>query len=183
MSSLMERVAGERKRLREVRMALTAATDQTAGGDSSWAPFYLAIVDYFEASLERLHIQDIRLGELLRQKADMNDPVIVDGLKELDDRLAGLQEHRAKLRTARDALQADPDGALENFEQVGGAFAAYIVANMGHHPGTAEPAMKLFSTEDWEYMTLASEEARQLEVELHDKVFSLKPAGLDLAQS
>ncbi len=180
MASLMERVAGERTRLREVRMALTAATDQKSGGDLSWAPFYLAIVDYFEASLERLHVQDIRLGELLRKRADTEDPVIIDGLRELDSRLAGLNERQEKLLAARDDLQAGVDGALEKFETVAGEFAAYIVANMGHHPGTAEPAAKLFSTEDWEYMTLASEEARQHEIELHDKVFALKPEELDL---
>lgn len=183
MTSLMERVAGERTRLREVRMALTAATDQKAGGDMAWAPFYLAIVEYFEASFARLHVQDIRLGELLRKRADMNDPVISDGLRELDDRLAGLNERQEKLLAARDELQAGKDGALENFEEVAGEFAAYIVANMGHHPGTAEPAAKLFSTEDWEYMTLASEEALQKEVELHNKVFALKPDGLELQQA
>ena len=181
MTSLMERVAGERTRLREVRMALTAATDQKAGGDISWAPFYLAIVEYFEASLERLHVQDIRLGELLHKRADMNDPVIIDGLSVLEVRLAGLTERQTKLLAARDDLQAGVAGALEKFEEVAGEFAGYIVANMGHHPGTAEPAAKLFTTEDWEYMTLASEESRQREVELHDKVFSLKPEELELA--
>ncbi len=180
MTSLMERVSGERRRLRQVRMALTAATGQKSHGDASWAPFYMAITEYFEASMERLHEQDIRMGKMLRDKIDMQDPDNLKALAELDARLEGLNAHHGKLLAARDALAAGEPGALELFEDVGGAYAAYIVANMGHHAGTANLAGKHFSQQDWEHMTMVSEAAQQREQELFDKVFSLKPAALEV---
>ena len=180
MEGLFERVAAERRRLREVRTALTAATAQGAQGAADWVPFYIAIGDYFEASMERLHEQDIRMGDMLRDKADMDDPDNIRALEELDERLSGNQEHLQKMLAARDALRADGASALDQFESAGGAYAAFIVANMGHHPGTANLAGELFSADDWEHMTLASEEAREREAHLHAAVFASAPASLEL---
>jgi len=180
MTTLMERVSGERRRLRQVRMALTAATSQKSNGDAAWVPFYIAITEYFEASMERLHEQDIRMGKMLRDKIDMQNPDNQKALKELDARLEGLNMHHGKLLVARDALAAGEAGALEQYEDVGGAYAAYIVDNMGHHTGTANLAGDHFSQADWEHMTMVSEAAQQREQELFDKVFSLKPANLEL---
>jgi len=180
MTSLMERVAGERRRLRQVRQSLTAATDKKSGGDATWGPFYLAITEYFEASMERLHEQDIRMGKMLRDKIDMEDPDNLEALEELDRRLTGLQAHHEKLLAARDALQAGEADGLDRFEEVGGAYASYMMNNMGHHAGTANLAGDHFSQEDWEHMTMVSEAAQQREQELHAKVFALLPAGLEL---
>ena len=180
MEGLYERVAAERRRLREVRTALSAATAQGAQGAADWVPFYIAIGDYFEASMARLHEQDIRMGHMLRDKADMEDSDNITALQELDDRLSGNQEHLQKMLAARDALQSDGAAALDQFEAAGGAYAAFIVANMGHHPGTANLAGELFSADDWEHMTLASEEAREREAQLHADVFAAVPAALEM---
>ena len=72
-TDLNERIAAERKRLKEVRQTLTAAVNKQANGDASYVPFYIAIGDYFEATMERLHRQDIRMGDMLRDKADLSD--------------------------------------------------------------------------------------------------------------
>ncbi|MBT8422290.1 MAG: hypothetical protein KJP03_04145, partial [Gammaproteobacteria bacterium] len=80
MEGLYERVAAERRRLRQVRMALTAATDHGAEGAADWVPFYVAIGDYFEAAMDRLHEQDIRMGDMLREKADMDKPENIKAL-------------------------------------------------------------------------------------------------------
>lgn len=180
MTSLMDRVAGERRRLRQVRMALTAATDQKSNGDPTWAPFYLAVTEYFEASMERLHEQDIRMGKMLREKIDMENAENQEALQELERRLTGLQAHHEKLLAARDALQAGEAGAQEHFEEVGGAYASYMMNNMGHHAGTANLAGDHFTQQDWEHMTMVSEEAQQHEQELHSKVFALKPAAVEV---
>lgn len=180
MEGLHERVAAERRRLREVRTALTAATAQGAQGAADWVPFYIAIGDYFEASMERLHEQDIRMGDMLRAKADMENADNIRALEELDFRLSGNQEHLGRMLAARDALKTEGVAALDSFEEAGGAYAAFIVANMGHHPGTANLAGALFSAEDWEHMTLASDEARQREQELHAAVFAAAPPALEL---
>ena len=161
-------------------MALTAATAQGAQGDAGWAPFYIAIGDYFEAAMDRLHEQDIRMGDMLRDKADMQDAANIQAMAELDERLSGNQVHLRAMLSARDALRDGLEGALDAFEAAGGAYAAFIVANMGHHPGTANLAGELFSTADWEHMTLASDEALAREAELHATVFASVPEGLQL---
>lgn len=183
MEGLYERVAAERRRLREVRIALTKATAQGAQGDSDWAPFYIAIGDYFEAAMERLHEQDIRMGDMLRDKADMQNPDNIRALEELDERLSGNQKHLSLMLAARDALRAGEKSAIDEFEKAGGDYAAFIVATMGHHPGTANLAGELFTPADWEHMTLASDAARQREAELHAEVFAKAPAALDLTES
>ena len=179
VTSLSERVAGERRRLRQVRQALTAATAAPASDASERRAFYIAIGDYFEAAMARLHEQDIRMGDMLRAKADMQDPANVQAMAELDERLAGNQQHLQKLLAARDHLRAEVAAATEEFEQAGGAYASYIVANMGHHPGTANLAQAVFEPSDWEHMTLTSDAAQQREKELFAKVFAISPADVE----
>jgi hypothetical protein len=58
--TLRERVAGERRRLKSVRETLTAAVARKSGGDSAFAPFYVAVADYIETSMGRLHAQDVK---------------------------------------------------------------------------------------------------------------------------
>lgn len=179
MTTLSERVAGERRRLRQVRQTLTAATASPAADGADRAAFYIAIGDYFEAAMERLHEQDIRMGDMLREKADMDAPENIQAMAELDERLSGNQAHLARLLAARDQLRAAAPGATQDFETAGGAYAQFIVDNMGHHPGTANLAQALFSGEDWEYMTLVSEAAQQREQQLFDDVFKHLPDDVE----
>ena len=182
MAELYERGAAERRRLRQVRQALTQSTLQTSDGDAAWAPFYVAIADYFEAAMTRLHTQDIRMGEMLRDKADMSEPGNQRALAELDERLSGNQQHLKQMLAARDELNADAQAGLQAFETAGKAYADYIVANMGHHPGSTEMAQRLFSGEDWEYMAGISEVDQAREVQLFDQVFANVPASLALTE-
>ena len=182
MPTLYERVAVERTRLRQVRQLLTAATEQGAHGNIAYVAFYVAIADYFEAAMERLHTQDIRMGNMLRDKADMDDPQTQKSMQELDERLSGNQKYLRKMLTAREALRVEAELALPEFDKAGGAYAAYIVSNMGHHPGTADLALELFSAEDWGYMADVSEEDQQREHRLFEGVFALVPRGLELPE-
>ena len=99
---LFERVAAERRRLREVRQALTVATAPDTYSNETFVPFYIAIAEYFEAAMGRLHAQDIRMGEMLDSKADMAAPENKQAMAELDERLAGNQLHLKKMLAARD---------------------------------------------------------------------------------
>ena len=182
MTDLYERVAAERTRLRQVRQLLTAATEQGAHGAIAYVAFYVAIADYFEAAMERLHTQDIRLGKILSDKADMDDPQTQKAMRELDERLAGNQKHLRKMLAAREALRAQAELALPEFDEAGGAYAAFIVENMGPHPGTADLARDLFTGEDWGYMADVSEEDQQRERRLYEGVFALVPPGLQLPE-
>jgi hypothetical protein len=180
---LRERVANERRRLKSVREALSAAVAQGAHDDAAYVPFYVAIADYMEAAMHRLHIQDVRMGEMIRAKLGRLDAGAEKALAELDERLSGNQRHLNAFLAARDALKAQGGAVLGRFEQVSRDYTGFITANMGHHGATTELAQKLFSLDDWAYMAGITEEETRHEEELHARVFAAAPKGLKLAAS
>ncbi len=180
MSSLREKIAAERRRLREVRQKLSAAVSQGAAGDPAWVPFYLAVADYMQASMERLHAQDVKMGNMIREKLGELDAAAEQALAELDERLAGAGQRLQQLLAARDRLAADGVAALPEFEVAAREFTDFIVANMGHHGATTELAARLFSPADWEYMAGISDAERAREVELFERVTATTPDNLQL---
>ncbi len=178
MTTLSEQIAGERRRLKSIRQLLTTAVARKSGGNSSFVPFYIALGDYMEAAMERLHAQDIKMGDMIRRKLVTLDDKAVQALDELHERLTGNQAHLTVFSAAKSALQSEGVEALERFEQASTAYTAYIMANMGHHGGTTELAAKLFSEADWAYMAGITEAETRLEQQLHDRVFALLPAAL-----
>lgn len=178
MTTLRERVAGERRRLKSVREALTAAVARKARGDASFVPFYIAVGDYMEAAMGRLHAQDIKMGDMIRQKLGEPDAAARQALAELDERLEGNQQLLHRFIAARNALRTEGAAAIEPFEQIADEYTRYIVTNMGHHDATTQLAQRLFSQADWEYMAGITPEETRREEELHVKVFSVVPAAL-----
>lgn len=174
---------GERRRLRSVRQALSAALEQGARGDASYVPFYVAVADYMEAAMHRLHIQDVRMGEMIQAKLGALDPGAAKALGTLDERLKGNQRHLANLLSAREQLRKQGASAIGQFEKVARDYTNYITTNMGHHGASTELAQRLFSTDDWAYMAGITEEETQREQKLHNQVFSAVPKGLQLPAS
>jgi len=177
---LSERVANERRRLKSVRQALSAAVAQGAGNDAAYVPFYVAIADYMDAAMHRLHIQDVRMGEMIRSKLGTLDERARKALAELDERLNGNQQHLNSLLQGRDRLRTEGVAALSQFEKVSADYTGYIVANMGHHGATTELAQSLFSVDDWAYMAGVSDEESRREQALYEKVFAALPKSLKL---
>jgi hypothetical protein len=180
---LRERVANERRRLKSVRQALSAALEQGANGDVSYIPFYVAVADYIEAAMHRLHIQDIRMGEMIRAKLGAVDASAGKAMGELDARLAGNQRHLKTMLETRDQLKQQGASVLNRFEQVSREYTNYIMTNMGHHGATTELAQKLFSVDDWAYMAGITEEETRREQALHERVFAVIPQSLKLPAS
>ena len=179
MTTLREKVAGERRRLKSVREALTAAVARKSKGDKSFVPFYVAVADYIETSMGRLHAQDVKMGNMIREKLGKLDAKAEQALGEMDERLAGNQEHLKALTAAKVALaRAAAAAALERFETVGAAYTSYIVASMGHHGGTTDLAGRLFSQEDWEFMAGVTDEETRTEQKQYARVFDALPAAL-----
>lgn len=175
---LREHIANERRRLREVREALSRSVEDLDEKSDQYPPFYLAISAYLEASMERLHAQDVKMGDMIREKAGDKDRERVDkALSELDERLAGNQEHLIKFLSARDALADKGGEALPGFEKVARDYTRYIVANMGHHGATTELAQELFSQDDWVFMAGVTDEDMAREQALHDQVEKALPSG------
>jgi len=179
MTTLREKIGNERRRLRQVRQALSAALHKGSGGNEAYLPFYIAVADYFDAAMARLHTQDVRMGEMIREKLGSNDPRVREALQELDDRLGGNREHLENFLHSRDALHARGAGALEDFERVSRAYTDYITANMGHHGVTTELAAEHFSADDWLHMADLSDEDTEREQQLFAAVFTAMPSDLD----
>jgi hypothetical protein len=178
MDTLRDRVAGERRRLKSIRETLTKAVARTSGGDPAFVPFYIAIGDYIETSMGRLHAQDVKMGNMIRDKLKTMDAAARTALAELDERLAGNQDHLQVFSAAKLALQKEGAPALPRFERASAAYTGYIVANMGHHGGTTDLAARLFSPADWEYMAGISDAETRLEQQLYTQVFATLPAVL-----
>lgn len=179
MTTLRDKVAGERRRLKSVRETLTTAVTRKSGGDPAFIPFYVAIGNYFETSMGRLHAQDIKMGDMIRAKLGTLDAAAEKALGELDERLRGNQEHLQALSAAKRALADGGAAGLARFEEVAAAYCNYIVANMGHHGATTELAARLFTTADWEHMAGVTEAETRVEQDQYARVFAALPASLN----
>lgn len=179
MNTLRERVAGERRRLKAVRETLTAAVNQKASGDAAFVPFYIAIAEYIDTSMGRLHAQDVKMGDMIKKKLGTLDDQATRALGELDERLAGNQEHLRRMNDAKGRLEKEGAAALPAFEEAAGAYTQYIVTNMGHHGATTDLAAKLFNQDDWEYMAGVTEEDAKIERKLYDRVFGALPKSME----
>ena len=182
MTTLRDRIGGERRRLKSVREALTTAVGRKANGDATFVPFYVAVGDYIETSMGRLHAQDVKMGKMIREKLGHLDEMAVTALRELDERLAGNQDHLQAFSAARNALKAAAGAAvvqhLDRFETVSAAYTNYIITNMGHHGGTTDLAGRLFSHDDWEFMAGITDEDTLAEQRLYARVFAALPVAL-----
>jgi hypothetical protein len=178
MTTLQERIGNERRRLRAVRQNMIAAIERGSGGEEAYVPFYIAAADYIDATMQRVHAQDVRMADMIREKVESVDAGVEKALVELDDRLQGAKEHLKPFLVARDTLKHEGHVALERFEQAGKTYSDFIVANMGHHGATSDLSVKLFSTADWEYMAAITDEEIEREAGLFESVESSIPDSL-----
>lgn len=178
MTTLMERIANERRRLRSVRQNMMAAIEQKANGDEAFIPFYIAAADYIDATMQRVHAQDIKMGDMIREKVESMDDSVEKALAELEERLDGAKEHLKPFLAARDALKDKGREALERFEKEGKVYSEFVVGSMGHHGATTDLSAKLFATADWEYMAGITDAEVEREAELFDRVEDTAPDRL-----
>lgn len=180
-TSLRDQVAGERRRLKAVRMALSAALEMGAGGDQAFVPFYVAEADYLETAMGRMHAQDVRMAELITErlggKLDDSQQAALD---EMGRRLEINEKHLRELVSACEALKSEGVAALVRFEQTGRAYTDFITASMGHHGPTTELADRLLSADDWADMAGISAAETQREQQLYDRVVATLPPGLQM---
>jgi len=175
MSTLQERIANERRRLRLVRQKMVAAIQDEVQGDEAYVPFYVAAADYIDATMQRLHEQDVKMRDMIVERVGEVDDSVEQALAELDARLEGAKAHLKPFLEARDALGDKGVEALEAFEKIGQEYSDFIVANMGHHGATANLAAKLFSLKDWEYMAGITDEQQAEDENLFQRFVDLAP--------
>ena len=178
MTSLREQIGKERDRLVLVRKSLTASLDQTTPHGPEYVPFYVAVAKYIEASMGRLHAQDMRMGELLPERAAGMDAEVKGLLRDVEERLEGSRKNLQALAGARQVLEAKGASALKNFEAVARTYTEYIRSRMGHQKAPSDLAMKLFTEADWTYMAGATPQDIALEQQLYDRVLAAIPPGV-----
>ena len=105
MATLMERIGNERKRLRLVRQRMVAGLEAKANGDEAYVPFYVAVGDYIDTTMQRLHDQDVKMGKMIVEKVDEVDDAVEKALGELEERLKGANAHLKPFLEARDPTQ------------------------------------------------------------------------------
>lgn len=178
MASLREQVGRERERLVQVRKAWSAALEEAVERGKEHVPFYIAVTDYLEAAMGRLHDQDTRLSELLPKRAPEMAAAVQEILKDVHDKLDGSRKHLKALTDARQMLKSKGAAAIKDFENASRAYTDYIRTRMGHQARPSDLARSRFTEEDWTYMAGATEEDIAREERLFDKVRSALPASL-----
>ena len=178
MNELRERVGNERRRLKQVREALSASLVKSAKGDASYVPFYLAIGNYFEIAMGRLHIQDVRMEDMLKEMFPNPDATVQKVFDEVEGRLRINQEHLKKFMDARDAMKNEGAAALGRYESAAKDYTDFILAQMGHHGASTSLAGEKFTQKDWEFMAHVEPGDMEREQTLFDDVFAAQPAAL-----
>ena len=175
MTTLRERIGNERRRLRNVRQRMAAAIEVQANGAEVFVPFYIAAAAYIDATMQRLHGQDVRMGDMITEKLGEPDDQARQALKVLDDRLVGATAHLKPFLAARDALRERGVAALEEFETEAKVYSDFITSTMGHHSPTYDLCVKLFTPADWEYMAAISDEQLTQDEQLFNRVIDTMP--------
>jgi hypothetical protein len=182
MKPAIESIMNERGRLRTAHEMLKSALE-VDGRDESFAPFYLAVADYMEISMGRLHDQDIKMLAKLSEALAPLDPESEEIIAEVHRRLAGNQAHLAKFLACRSALQQDGMSAFEQFEEVSAAYIDYIHNRMGHHAPSTDLARQRFTENDWVEIADIDEPYFVKERALYESVLQTRPAVVPLGQA
>ena len=178
----IESIMNERGRLRTTHEMLKTALDVDSR-DESFVPFYIAIGNYMEASMGRLHSQDVNMLQRLASKIDMSDPDNDEIIAEVYRRLDGNQEHLKKFLSCKSALERDGADAMAAYEEVSRAYVDYIHNRMGHHAPSTDLARQSFSEEDWVEMADIDETYFESESTLFKAIFETRPDSVDPGQS
>jgi hypothetical protein len=182
--SAIESLMGERGRLRTTHEMLKAALE-IASRDASFAPFYIAVGHYMEASMGRLNSQDVKMLARLGEKLGVADPEEEEVIAEVHRRLDGNREHLKKFLDCTAALEASPKdtSAISAYETTSAAYIDYIHNRMGHHAPSTDLARRLFDESDWIEIADIDENYFTRERELYDAVFDTRPDSVPLGQS
>lgn len=181
MKPAIESIMNERGRLRTAHEMLKAALAVEVR-DESFVPFYLAVADYMEASMGRLHDQDVKMLQRLSAAIAPLDPDSEETIAEVYRRLEGNQEHLQKFLTCRGELQNNSEEAFENFEDTSAAYIDFIHNRMGHHAPSTDLARQHFSEDDWVEIADIDEHYFTKERALYESVLQTRPSVVPLGK-
>ncbi len=180
MLTSRQEIARERRRQIQVRKAFQAGLDATDWEDAAAARFYLACADYLKWSMDRLHRQDQRIHDLLRDRIPPEE-------KEAHERLAVLDERQERSRAlmrdfeaAAEALRSAGAGGIGAFEEAAREFtAAFGSLLQARKNPFFRHTDRLFNDADWEEIAGVTAQSLADEQRLFTSVQRSAPAGVD----
>lgn len=173
-------IGRERRRMIQVRKAFETCLAQRDDDAHDPTDFYLACGDYIVWTMARLHDQDQRIHDLLKERLD-------PGLTDVHEQLAGLNDRQAKSRAFTAEFQqavtalrnVGPSGRSE-FETAAQAFVDLFTTLMAPRKNPfQEHTDVLFTDSDWIDIAGVSNESLAEEQELYELVEATAPAGID----
>lgn len=182
MRPAIESIMNERGRLRTAHEMLKSALDLDVR-DESFAPFYVAVADYMEISMGRLHDQDIKMLAKLSEAMAPLDPETEEVVAEVHRRLEGNQAHLAKFLDCRSALRREGMSAFDLFEDVSAAYIDYIHNRMGHHAPSTDLARQHFTENDWVEIADIDDSYFAKERALYESVLQTRPSVVPLGMA
>jgi hypothetical protein len=181
MKSAIESIMKERGRLRTAHEMLNAALAEEVR-DEAFVPFYIAVADYMEASMGRLHDQDVKMLQRLGEAVDPTDSQAKEIIAEVYRRLDGNQQHLQKFLACRVELQSDGASAVDKFEETSRDYIDFIHNRMGHHKPSTDLARQIFDENDWVAIADIDQRYFSKEKALYESVLQTRPGSLPLGQ-
>lgn len=181
MKPAIESIMNERGRLRTAHEMLKAAL-VVEERDDSFVPFYLAVADYMEASMGRLHDQDLKMLQRLSEAMAPLDSESEEIIDEVYLRLEGNQEHLQKFLACREELQKNSASAFKRYEDTSTAYIDFIHNRMGHHAPSTDLARQHFTEDDWIEIADIDESYFIKERALYESVLQTRPSVVPLGQ-
>jgi hypothetical protein len=175
-------IGRERRRQIQVRQAFEAGLAKSTHDATDLAAFYLACGDYIVWSMARLHDQDQRIHDLLKERLD-------PGRTDVHEQLAGLNERQEKSRAftgefqhAVEALRDSGASGQVEFEEAARAFVDLFTSLMAPRKNPFQEHTDVYFTDsDWVDIAGVTDGSLAEEQSLYGRVEETAPAGIDPA--
>ena len=181
MSTDREQLNAERRHLAQATRALTTVLETDDARDLPLLDFYRAAVTYLAFNMQRLCLQDQRLGDLIAQRCDTSDAELAGLLEFLSVRLEKYRQLNATLVAKLTTRQATGPGGQADFEQaVRHYLEARKEASGGRHHTLARWRDEVITDDDWIYIAAVTNAEAEAERTLFDRMVTLAPDNLNL---
>lgn len=177
-------IARERRRQVQVRKAFAAGLDDAAAWNGREpADFYLACAGYLVFILDRLHVQDQRIHDLLADRIPATDREAHERLAELDRRQRRSRELLAEFHRAAQQLKiAGRSGVAAFLAEAREFMRSFGSLLQPRRNPFSDYTDALFSEADWEEIAGVTPASLAEEARLFAAVRAAAPTGADPAQ-
>jgi hypothetical protein len=173
-------IGRERRRQIQVRKAFEAGLALHEQDAAELATFYLACGDYILWSMARLHDQDQKIHDLLKQRLEPGQVEVREQLATLDERQDKSRAFTAEFGSGVELLQRRGAVGCAEFETAARSFVELFTSLMAPRKNPfQEHTDRLFSEDDWIDIAGVTDKSLAAERELFDSVESTAPASID----